>query len=419
MLLDVLRGAAVMGILFMNINAFALPAAAYDNPRAYGGDTALNLAAWAAAFILIDGKMRALFSMLFGASLLLVAERAEARGQSALRVHGARMGVLLLVGLAHLWLLWWGDILHHYALVGMVAFGLRHLPARQLLGTAACALLLQIAVVTTVPVAIGAAERAIAASPAHPPAEALATLDEYRPSFGAPTPAELARDLRIHRGGYANLLADRWAQTSDLPLALVSAIGLETLGYMLIGMAALRSGLFTGGWRPRRYALMAAACFALTLPGYAALAWAEWAGGFDMATIALAVLSAGAVLRPVMALGWVCLIALAARRGGWITARVAAAGRMAFSNYLASSLICSTIFYGYGFGLYGTVPRAMLVPVVGAICAIMLLWSAPWLRRHRYGPMEWLWRSAARARWQSWRGQNWRGQNWQGQNWRW
>ena len=99
-----------------------------------------------------------------------------------------------------------------------------------------------------------------------------------------------------------------------------------------------------------------------------------------------------------MILGWACLIVLLARSGGALTRRLAAAGRMAFTNYLVTSLICTALFYGYGLGWYGDFERAPVYLVVLALWAAMLLWSRPWLERFRYGPFEWLWRSLARGR---------------------
>lgn len=398
--LDILRGVAVMGILVMNINAFALPGPAYDNPRAFGGASGADLAVWATAFVLIDGKMRGLFSLLFGASLLLVAERAEARGHSAARVHYARMAVLLVIGLLHLWLFWWGDILHHYALIGIIAFAMRKLAVPQLLAAAMCVLMVQIAVYAPIPADIYLAERQIAAAPASPPAGALNIIAAYRPFFGVPGARELAADLALHRADYATIAADRFTQTQRTPFALLSAIGAQTLAYMLIGMAAFRSGLLSGAWPAARYARWAALCFALTLPAYLGLAWLDISTDFDMAAIALAVLPAGAFLQPVMMIGWACLILFTARGQGWLVQRIAAAGRMAFSNYLGTTLACTVLFYGYGFGLYGLFSRAALIPIAAGLCLAMLLWSKPWLARFRYGPMEWLWRSAARGRWQ-------------------
>ena len=119
--MDVLRGCAVMGILWMNITAFALPQAAYFNPAAGGALTGGDVAFWAVSLIAVDGKMRGLFAMLFGASMLLLIDREEMAGRDGRRAQRVRAGWLLLIGLAHYILLWWGDILMIYAVVGMVA----------------------------------------------------------------------------------------------------------------------------------------------------------------------------------------------------------------------------------------------------------------------------------------------------------
>ena len=399
--IDVVRGVAVCGILLMNIAAFAMPAAAYENPRAWGGASGADLVTWAVDFVLVDGKMRGLFSFLFGASLLIVTDRAEAAGESPVRVHYARMGWLLVFGLVHLWLVWWGDILHHYALVGAVAFLLRRLPVRSMLMVGAALITVQTALYLTLPASIHRAERTLAQHPADK--DARRTIDEFQSSFGVPPADDLTRDIATYRSGYPTILAARWKETRSYPVQELLAVGMETLAYMLFGMAALRAGLLSGAWSARRYALMATGCFAVTIPAYGALAWLDISSGFDMAAVALGSLAASGPLRPIMILGWACLIVLFARRGGPVAARLGATGRMAFSNYLASSLICTTIFYGYGLGLYGQLSRAQLLVVVAGVWTLILIWSKPWLARFSYGPAEWLWRSLARGRLQPFR----------------
>src|SRR4030095_1082315 len=120
--LDMIRGVAVMGIFSVNIIAFAMIEAAYFNPPAYGGWHGANLGLWATNLLVIDGKMRSLFSILFGASTLLVIERAEASGLSGTQIHVRRMLVLLGFGLVHYFLIWFGDILALYAVSGLIAF---------------------------------------------------------------------------------------------------------------------------------------------------------------------------------------------------------------------------------------------------------------------------------------------------------
>ena len=393
--LDLVRGVAVLGILLMNIVAFAMPEAAYFNPAAYGTRSTLDYAIWAINAVLVDGRMRGLFSVLFGASLLLVADRAEASGHSAARVHYARMAWLLVFGLAHLFLVWWGDILHHYAIVGCIAFLFRRWPVRQLVLFAALLIAAETVWSAGLPVAVWQAEAAIHV--AHPTPAALAAYRQFADSFGIPSPGALARDLAAYHGGYAEVVRHRWPEALATPWRTLVFVGPETLGYMLLGMAALKSGLLAGAWPRSAYRRWATVAFALTIPAYAVLVWGVRATGFAMVPLTLAGLVLSAPLRPVMIVGWACLIILAARPGGALTSRLEAAGRMAFTNYLATSLICTTLFYGYGLGWYGRVPRAALYLIVLAVWAAILLWSRPWLARFRYGPLEWLWRSLARG----------------------
>lgn len=400
--LDLIRGVAVLGILLMNIVAFSMPEAAYFNPAAYGAHGPLDLAAWAINAVLVDGRMRGLFSFLFGASLLLVTDRADAAGESAARVHFTRMAWLFAFGLAHLFLVWWGDILQHYAVIGVVAFFLRDLPVRPLIAVAALLLGVELFLSAGLPIAMQQAVAAIHAP--HPSAAALADYRGFADSFGRPAPATIARDLAAHRSGYAAIVAHRWPDALVTPWRTFVFVGPETLAYMLLGMAGLKSGLLGGGWPRARYRRWAAISFGIGVPCYAALVWWTWRSGFDMVVVALAGLVLSVPLRPVMIVGWACLVLLLARPGGRLTRRLEAAGRMTFTNYLASSLICTTIFYGYGLGWYGHLSRAALYLVVGAVWCLILAWSRPWLIRFRYGPFEWLWRSLSRGRLQPMRG---------------
>ncbi|TPG22612.1 DUF418 domain-containing protein [Sphingomonas koreensis] len=393
--LDTIRGVAVMGILTMNIVAFAMPEAAYSNPRAYGGHTGADFAAWLASYILFDGKMRGLFSFLFGASMLLVIDRATAKGENAAVVHFSRMIWLFVFGMAHLLLLWWGDILNHYAMIGALAWFFRKLPPHKLVALAIVLLAIEFVFVLSVGHGI-AAQTAIALGP-HPTSQAIQAYEANRRGLGIPPPADIARDLAVHRGSYATIFVDRLPDALRAPSQAFSFLGFETLGYMLFGMAGLRSGLLTGAWSRRAYAMGAAVGFGIGIPAYALIALIPIRHGFDVPSVAASDLVWSEPFRPVMIFGWACLIVLLMRPGGALTVRIAAAGRMAFSNYLGTTLICTTLFYGYGFGLYGRLSRADLYLVVAGVWAIMLLWSKPWLARFRYGPLEWLWRSLARG----------------------
>ncbi len=162
-------------------------------------------------------------------------------------------------------------------------------------------------------------------------------------------------------------------------------------------MAALRSGFLTGGWSPERYRKTALIGFGIGIPAYALLAWLLVRDGFSVPGVFAWSMAATVPLRPLMVVATASLIILATRRGGPLIDRIAAAGRAAFTNYLGTSLVMTTLFYGYGGGLFGTLGRAELWLVVLAMWVLMLLWSKPWLDRFLYGPLEWLWRSLSRG----------------------
>jgi uncharacterized protein len=177
--------------------------------------------------------------------------------------------------------------------------------------------------------------------------------------------------------------------------------GWETLGYMLFGMAALKSGFLKGEWSNAAYGKTVLVGYAVGIPAYALLAWAFARSGFTVPMTIGIVMAATVPFRPLMVVATGALIILLTRQGGAVVERIAAAGRAAFTNYLGTSIIMTTLFYGYGGGLFGTMGRAELWLVVIAMWGLMLLWSKPWLDRYRYGPLEWLWRSLSRGSRQS------------------
>lgn len=394
--LDIVRGVAVMGILAMNIVAFAMPFPAYMNPTAYGLEGPADLASWAFGFVFIDGKMRGLFSFVFGASALLVIERARAAGVSAARIHYARMVWLLVFGLAHFYLIWFGDILSMYAMTGMLLFFFRNCRIRTLIVWGVALLVVQTAFMGTGAAFMLYAAGAVADGSAD--AEIAAGYAEMAKGFGVPSPVFLSEDLALARGSWSGLVHERLVEQGLKPFFGL-AFGLaETLAYMLFGMAGLKSGFLSGAWEAARYRKSLIAGFAIGIPAYALLAWAAYRAGFEPQFVFLYVLAATTPFRPAMIVAIAALIILATRRGGWLVDRIAAAGRAAFTNYLGTSILMTTLFYGYGLGLYGSLSRIELwLPVLG-VWVLMLAWSKPWLDRFRYGPFEWLWRSLSRGR---------------------
>ena len=394
--LDIVRGVAVMGILAMNIVAFAMPFQAYMNPTAFGLEGPADLASWAFSFVFIDGKMRGLFSFLFGASTLLVIERARATGANPARIHYARMLWLLVFGLIHFYFIWFGDILSAYALIGLLLFFFRDLSVRALIIWGVALVAFQ----TLMFGGLGATALFLsqAAAQPNPDPETVRGWQEMQEAFAPLAGQALADKLALFQGPWTGLVHDRLIEGWFEPFFGIFFFGWETLAYMLFGMAALKSGFFRGEWPIARYRKWALVGLSVGVPAYALLAWLLIRDGFSTQMVIAVVMGGATPFRPFMIVAIACLIILLTRRGGPLVDRIAAAGRAAFTNYLGTSILMTTLFYGYGFGFYGTMSRIELWLVVLAMWALMLLWSKPWLDRFRYGPFEWLWRSLSRWR---------------------
>ena len=393
--LDIVRGVAVMGILAMNIVAFAMPIGAYMNPMAYGSETSLDLAAYAFNFILIDGKMRGLFSFLFGASMLLVIEKAEAKGLNSASVHYRRMLVLLLFGAIHFYLIWFGDILFGYALIGMVAWFFRNMAPRKLIALGATFILLQFLIMAS----FASSAQGLSAAAAQPgaSAETLASWKEMSMWARVPSSTELAEQMGRALGPWSSLVQYQVTDHRWEPLIFSLTFGPETLGYMLFGMAALKNGFFAGSWSEQAYTRVAVRGFLVALPVYFVLVLVNFLAGFSPVVLLWVSMAATVLIRPFMIVAVAALIILLTDQGGWLVDRIAAAGRAAFTNYLGTSILMTGLFYGWGLGLFGELTRSQLWLVVIAMWLVMLAWSKPWLDRFEYGPLEWLWRSLARG----------------------
>ena len=393
--LDIIRGIAVMGIFSVNITAFAMIEGAYFNPPAYGGADGANLWLWAANLIVIDGKMRSLFSMLFGASMLLVIQRAEANGESPARVHFARMAVLFAIGWLHYHLIWWGDILKDYAFAGCLAYAWRRASVKRLMGWGIGFYLFGMLFFGSFIVQLIQWDQA-----AHAPGATRAAIAQWN-DFGSmmyPNAAEITKDLALHRGSWGGIAyywiverAFSWVQGMFFFLP-------ETLGLMLFGMAGFKSGFLTGEWDNRRYVRWAAVCIPLGAMASIALAFADIESHFYVPVVFGGFVVGLAPFMAIMAAGYAALIILLTRDLGWLPRRIAATGRAAFTNYLGTSLIATFVFYGWGLGYYGYAERWQAWLLVPTVWLVMLLWSKPWLEQFNYGPLEWAWRSLARGK---------------------
>ena len=386
--LDVLRGFALLGILVMNVQIFSMPSAAYQNPTAFGDLSGINLGVWAFAHVFFSQKFLTLFSMLFGAGVCLFADRIEARGERPARWHYRRMGWLLAFGLAHAYLLWAGDILVTYAICGCLVYLLRRRRPRTLL----VAGLASLTATSLLLVAAGFALTLPAV-----PDEAISEIERgWKPD--AP---ELEAEVTAYRGGWSAQQPVRAEEALGIHLGLLPFFAIWFCGgLMLIGMALYKWGVLSAARDDDFYQRLASICLLAGLPLVAFGMWWNFAGDWAwQRSMFFGTLFNSWGCIPV-ALGYLGLVMLAVRRGflPGLQARLAAVGRMAFTNYLLQTVICTTIFYGHGLGLFASAERYQQLLIVFAVWALQLWLSPIWLRRHSYGPLEWLWRTLTYGR---------------------
>ena len=395
--LDALRGFAVIGILLMNIIAFSMPMSAYINPAAWGGSSPADMISWAVAFIMVDGKMRGLFSIMLGASMLLILERAKARGNAPWPLHVRRMAWLFVFGMAHYILIWEGDILAHYALCGLIAYGFHAASEKRLAAVGMALITVNLLIWTLI---LWTAHVMQAEASASNLADAKDQFAIMLDALGAPGGASIAHDLYLYRGSYPDMVTARLADVIPAQFTMMFGFGAETTGLMLLGMALYNSDALTGGWSRQKMRRWAVSSYLFGLPISAFLAWKIYTAGFEPLLTASLVYFGHTPARLAVTIGHLMLLLLIVTRPtpGPFLQKIAAAGRVAFSNYILTSLVMTFIFYGYGGGLFGHVTRAQAYLLSIPMIALMLAWPQPWLRGHHYGPLEWLWRSLSQGR---------------------
>ncbi len=403
--IDTLRGVAVLGILLMNIYGFAMPFAAYQNPLALGGTEWYNMATWFTTHILADQKFMTIFSILFGAGLVMMATRAEARGTKYFGVWYRRNFWLLLIGAAHAHFFWYGDILYHYAFVGLLIYPFRNRSPRALIITGT--ILLMVGVLFSMgggkymaDLQVRSTEvRALQDAGEELSKEQLVTLEEWvgAAEFLKPVEEQVADDVAAYKNGsFSSLIEYRRPIVIMMETqAVIGFILWRVGGLMLIGMALMKLGVLSGERSPSVYKRMMMVGYGLGLPLMAYSAWILNAHQWDMVWM----MRIGSIPNYfgslLVAMGHIALIVTLVRTGALhsLMKRFTDVGRMAFTNYLTHTLVLTTVFYGYGLGLFGSVPRIGQMGFVVAVIGFQLWFSPFWLTRFRFGPAEWFWRS--------------------------
>jgi uncharacterized protein len=398
--IDVVRGVALMGILLMNIASFSGPLEMYINPLMVGNHRTYNLIAWTLRWVLFEGKMRAAFSMLFGAGVILLTERAERRGsKNVADVFLRRNMWLVLFGILHFYFVWMGDILYYYGLTALLfLYPCRKVRFRNLLIAGLAVLILGVGSDAYQAIdGIRARNQGLTAQALTSSGKKLTkdeqdalkkwndTLDKRKNDHD--------QDLKAMRGSYLDALKYRGQWGPRVQAEYYYMFGFtDILGMMLIGMGLYRMGFLTGALSYKTYAWTIGIGFLLSIPINGAEAWGVIRDNFQPESSWWVLYQIG---RLTGAIANVALVVIVAKSGlvPWLTRRIAAVGQTALSNYLFTSVSCSLLFNGFGFGLYGKLEYYQLYAVVACVWAMNLILSPIWLRHFQFGPMEWVWRS--------------------------
>ncbi len=378
--LDVLRGVAVLGILMLNVQAFLMASNAYIYPPAHMDITGVNLTTWQIQWVFFDSKFITTFSALFGAGMLLMVGDAP---DASRKLHFSRMTWLLVFGLLHMFVFWFGDILTTYALAGFIIVFFRQMSATKLIVWG----LIWLAISGLLYIGAMASMGLI-------PEDQLA---ENHPLMYAPS------DLRDLVGAYqTGFLESRGynAINGAFNLGSLVLVGGRIIGVMFLGMALFKLGFLTAKWSVRSYLITLVIGLGVGWPiaAYGMNIFVD--SGFDVRQLWI-MLGTNYIAMLFVALGYASLVMLICKAPWLKIVRYpfACAGRMAFTNYLGQTFIMVFIAVGgIGLGQFGQLERIEQVQLVVAVWVFQLIFSVLWLQVFRMGPLEWLWRTLSYGR---------------------
>jgi uncharacterized protein len=379
--LDVLRGFAILGILIMNIQSFSMISAAYINPTAYGDLTGINKWVWILSHILADSKFMTLFSALFGVGIVLMAEKSRSAGRNPAGLHYRRIFWLLVIGLLHGYFLWQGDILYGYALCGILVFLFRKSRPGMLVLFGFLSMLVPFLLYIMSGLTIEY----------WPEEDYSSTLENWLPAAGT-----IQEELATYRGGWLERFRLRAGETFFMEtFYFLFRESWHSGGIMLFGMALYKWDFFSAKRSDRTYLVSTITGLVmgllLIIPGIFQNFSKDWSFEYSM-WFGVQFNYWGSLG---VSLAWASLIMLICKKELFPGFRriLGLVGRTALSNYLFQTLVCVLIFYGAGLGLFGSVERWQQILIVPGIWALQMMLTWLWMKKFRYGPAEWLWRS--------------------------
>ena len=379
-----LRGLAVLGILIMNIQSFALPASAYINPTSFepGSLMGYNLWVWLVSHIFADGKFMAIFSMLFGAGIIMLSSKAKKEHLRSSDLQSRRFVWLLIMGLAHAYLLWYGDILLAYTICGFFMFIFRGKKSKNLFRLS----ILFLTIGSLISLVLGYSV----------PLWEQGEFEQLRSEIWTPSGMDLAEEIEFYRSNWERQMFLRAPKAFELQtIVFLSDTFWRVSGLMLLGMAFYKKRVFIAKQSRKYYRRMIGYGMGIGLPlvaiGLMLHFNFEWE--FRKSFYYFSQFNYwGSVL---MAIGYTGFVMMLVKLGPatWITKRLSEVGKMALTNYLMQSVICTIIFYGHGLKLFADLDRSVLALLVLVIWVFQIAFSHVWLSYFRQGPFEWIWRS--------------------------
>ena len=408
-IIDALRGIALLGILLMNIPGFALPGPVAWDPTLKNEVNSFSFKLWHFVEWFPEGTQRALFSMLFGAGIILFTERLEKKMPNTrpLDYFLRRQLWLMVFGLIDVYLLlWWGDILFDYACYGIIMVTFRRLPPKALyIGAGICFLLMTarenrdfyqdkktisrgelVAAIDTTKTKLTAQQK-----------EDLGAMQEFKEGSTKEKKLEkVEKAIRKTTGSYENLYEYRTNVYTSFLMRYTYLSIWDVIMFMFLGMAFYKTGILTGNASYKFYWILAILGLGLGLLVSYYRIKPEINYRFDFYEYTKHVkIETYTLSRTLRGLGIFGALMLLFKPGWfrWFFGIFRPVGQMAFTNYLAQSILCGILFYGIGFGLYGKLGRVQVYEVVLAVWVLQITWSHIWLHYFNFGPLEWCWRS--------------------------
>ncbi len=379
--LDILRGFALLGIFIMNIVSFSTVTANYSNPSAEGVLEGVDKWAFIFGELFASQKFMSLFSILFGASILLITQKAEIKSRSATKTHFLRNMWLLLLGLIHAYVIWYGDILVSYALCSVWLYFFRKKSTKVLLIASAIFFLISFLLIYLQGISL--------------PYWPEEYLQEIRTSW-QPSVEDINSEKQAYLGSWIQQQAHRINTAIELQsYVFLMGNGWHITSLMLLGMALSKLKILSGERSIRFYQVITTLGLGIGL----ILGILGLIKNYEKGWIYEYSLFQGSLYNLLgslpMAIGYIgtLMLIIKGRFFHVLQKWIAPVGQMALTNYLLQSMLAAMLFYGYGFGLFGKVGRAELWIIVLVIWDIQILYSKWWLSKYRYGPFEWLWRS--------------------------